>query len=213
MGDFVALERKSSERVTRQGSGSRIIGPTPTLEHMRKIVLTYGLIAGAILSVMMLATALLSDRIGFDRGEIIGYTTMVAAFLMIFFGVKAYRDTVAGGTIRFARAFAVGAAIWAVAAVCYVATWQVVHRTVWPDFFEQYAAHAEQKARAAGTSESEIVRQRAELAKYREMYRNPVLHVALTLLEPLPVGLVMTLLSAGVLSRRRREPAGGMSAA
>jgi branched-subunit amino acid transport protein len=34
---------------------------------MRKIVLTYGLIAGAILSLMMLVTLLVQDRIGFDN--------------------------------------------------------------------------------------------------------------------------------------------------
>ena len=51
------------------------------------------------------------DAIGFDRGEIIGYTSMVLAFLLIFFGVRSYRDNVAGGTVRFGRAFAVGALI------------------------------------------------------------------------------------------------------
>jgi len=51
---------------------------------MRKIVLTFGLIAGAILSAMMLITLPFQDRIGFDKGWIIGYTSMVAAFLMVF---------------------------------------------------------------------------------------------------------------------------------
>ena len=33
---------------------------------------------------------------------------------------------------------------------------------------------------------------------------NPLVNVAFTLLEPLPVGLVFTLVSAGVLSRKRQ---------
>ena len=89
---------------------------------MRKIVLTFGLIAGGILSLMMLLTIPFMDQIGFERGEVIGYTTMVLAFLMIFFGVKSYRDNVAGGTVSFGRAFLVGLLITAVASVCYVAT-------------------------------------------------------------------------------------------
>ena len=77
---------------------------------MKKIVLTFGLIAGAILSAMMLAITIpFQDAIGFDHGEIIGYTSMVVAFLLIFFGVRSYRDNVAGGTVAFGRAFAVGA--------------------------------------------------------------------------------------------------------
>ena len=53
---------------------------------MRKVVLTFGLIAGAMLSAMMLVTLPFQDRIGFDNGEIIGYTTMVLSFMLVFFG-------------------------------------------------------------------------------------------------------------------------------
>src|SRR5262245_31607850 len=81
---------------------------------MRKIVLTYGLIAGAILSVLMVATLPFLERIGFDRGAIIGYTTMVMASLMIYFGVRSYRDNVLGGRISFWRAFGTGMLITAV---------------------------------------------------------------------------------------------------
>ena len=52
----------------------------------------------------------------------IGYTGMVLAFLMVYFGVRSYRDNVAGGQIGFGRAFVVGLAITFVASACYVAT-------------------------------------------------------------------------------------------
>ena len=68
---------------------------------MKKTVLTFGLIAGVILSTMMVVAILFKDAIGFDSGEIVGYTSMVLAFLLIFFGVRSYRDNVAGGTVRF----------------------------------------------------------------------------------------------------------------
>jgi hypothetical protein len=91
---------------------------------MRRIVLTFGLIAGAILSVMMLVAMVFKDQIGFDRAAVIGYTTMVLAFLMVFAGVKSYRDNMAGGSVTFGRAFKVGLLITLVATVCYVATWE-----------------------------------------------------------------------------------------
>ena len=110
---------------------------------MRKIVLTYGLIAGAILSAMMLLILPFQDQIGFENGAIIGYTTMVLAFLMVFFGVRSYRDNVAGGRVTFGRAFIVGLMITAVASVCYVATWQLVYYKLAPDFVEKYVAYAD----------------------------------------------------------------------
>jgi hypothetical protein len=172
---------------------------------MRKTVLTYGLIAGAILSAMMLITMMNQERIDFDKGEIIGYTTMVLAFLMVFFGVKSYRDNVAGGSVTFGRALKVGLLIVVVASVCYVASWEVISRKVAPDFADRYSAYAIEKARSSGASEAEIAERTQQIEKYKEMYKNPFVHMAITFIEPLPVGLVFALVTAGVLSRRRRE--------
>ena len=171
---------------------------------MRRIVLTYGLIAGAILAALMLLTLPFQDRIGFDRGAVIGYTSMVLAFLMVFFGVKSYRDNVAGGIVSFGTAFKVGLLITAVATVCYVATWQLVYYRFTPDFADKYAAYTVAKAEKSGASEAEIAEQRKKMAEFTEMYKNPLVNIAFTFLEPLPVGIVFTLVTAGVMSRKRR---------
>jgi hypothetical protein len=170
---------------------------------VKKTVLTFGLISGAILSAMMLATLPFLDRIGFDRGEIIGYTSMVLAFLLIFFGVRSYRDNVAGGRVGFGRAFVVGALIAAVASCCYVITWEVIYFKAAPDFMAKYQSHVLEKARQAGESEQAIAEKRAMMERFGELYRNPAINAAITFLEPLPVALIVSLVSAGVLSRRR----------
>ncbi len=180
---------------------------------MRKIVLTYGLIAGAILSAMMLLTLPFQDRIGFDRSALVGYTTMVLAFLMVFFGVRAYRDHGAGGSLSFGRAFKVGILIVAVASACYVATWEVIYYRLAPDFSEKYAAHTMEKARRSGATETELARRAERMREYQVMYRNPLVNIGLTFLEPLPVGLVFALVTAGVLSRKRRLGTAATSAA
>ena len=172
---------------------------------MRRIVLTFGLIAGAVLATMMVATMAFQDAIGFDRGEVLGYTSMVVAFLLIFFGIRSYRDNVAGGSVRFGRAFAVGAMIAAVASLCYVATWEVIYFKFMPEFAAKYEAHILEKGRADGMTQEALARRKAELDRYAVMYRNPVINAALTFLEPLPVALVVARVSAGVLSRKRKE--------
>jgi hypothetical protein len=180
---------------------------------MRKTVVTFGLIAGAILSIMMLATIPFMDSIGFDRGEVIGYTTMVLAFLLIFFGVRSYRDNVAGGFVSFSRAFGVGALIAVVASVCYVATWELIYYKLAPDFVAKYQAYTIEKARASGESQAAIDKRVADMQRMVELYKNPAINVAITFIEPLPVGLVIALVSAGILRRRppRRSPAEGAS--
>jgi len=47
---------------------------------MKKTVLTFGLISGALSSLMMVATVPFADRIGFDKGAIVGYTAIVLSF-------------------------------------------------------------------------------------------------------------------------------------
>ena len=175
---------------------------------MKKIVLTFGLISGAILSGMFLIALPFHDAIGFDRAAILGYTTMVLAFLLIFFGVRSYRDTIGGGRVGFGRALAVGSLIAVVASLCYVAMWEVVYFKFVPDYLKKYQAHVIEKARANGESEAAIGRKRAEMEKFEVMYQNPAVNAAMTFVEPMPVGLIVALVSAGVLSRRKRDPAG-----
>ncbi len=81
---------------------------------------------------------------------------MVVAFLLIFFGVRSYRDNVARGTVGFGRAFAVAALISLVASICYVATWEVIYWKLAPDFGTKYQAHLLDKVRKNGESEEAI---------------------------------------------------------
>ena len=170
---------------------------------MKRTVLTFGLISGAIISAMLLVTAHYRDAIGFDKGEVIGYTSMVLAFLLIYFGVRQYRDNVAGGTVGFGRALAVGALIAVVASACYVATWQVIYYKLAPDFMTQYQEHIINEARAEGQTEEAIARKKAEMDKFARLYDNPAINAAITFIEPLPVALIVALVSAGVLSRKK----------
>ena len=170
---------------------------------MKQIVLRFGLIAGAILSAVMMVSIPFKDQIGFEYGAVIGYTSMVLAFLLIFFGIRSYRDNVAGGTVSFGRAFKVGALIAFVASCCYVATWEVIYFNFAPDYLTQYQEHVIQTARADGETEAQIAERKAKMDQLAEYYKNPAVNVAMTFLEPLPVALVIALVSAGVLSRRR----------
>jgi hypothetical protein len=173
---------------------------------MKRIVLTFGLIAGVIMSAMMAATLPFHEAIGMDKGLLIGYASMVLAFLLIYFGVRSYRDNVAGGTVGFGRALGVGALIGVVASLCYVATWEVIYfnTNLGSRAIESYQADVLKKARASGATEEAIATQRAELEAFAEDYQNPAINAAYTFMEPLPVALIVALVSAGVLSRRRK---------
>lgn len=171
---------------------------------MRKIIFTYGLIAGALLAAMMWLTLPFMDRIGFDKGMVVGYTTMVLAFVMVYFGIRTCRDQLLGGQIGFWRALGIGLAIVGIATVCYVVSWQLLFHLVIPDFPDRYAAYAIEKARLAGATAAQLEATAREMAEFKVLYARPLVNIAFTLLEPLPVGLLFSAVSAALLSRRRR---------
>lgn len=176
---------------------------------MRRIVLTFGFISGAVLSAMMGITMVaFHDQFAFtDKGLLIGYTTMVLAFLLVYFGIRSYRDNVAGGVVNFGEAFQVGLLIMVISSACYVATWEVIYFKFMPDFMDKYSAMELDKAKKAGATEADLAKKTKELADFNQMYKNPLVNIGFTFREPLPVGLVMTLVSAGLLRRKEKLPA------
>jgi hypothetical protein len=171
---------------------------------MKKIVLTFGLISGAISAVLMFATMPFIDQIGFDKGLYVGYTSIVLSFLLVFFGIRSYRDNVGNGEISFARAFTVGILITLISCICYVVAWEILYFNFLPDFVEKYANYMIESARSSGASEAEIAKTAEEMKDMKAALANPFLNAAFTFLEPFPVGLLITLISALILRKRRR---------
>ena len=182
---------------------------------MKRTVLIFGLISGAISSALMFLTLPLINRgtINFDNGEVIGYTAIFLSFVLVFFGIRSYREN-HGGTITFGRAFAVGILITVISSLFYVASWEVIYFNFMPDFGDKYAAAADAKARAKGASDAAIAAKMKEMEQMKAMLRNPVINAAMTFIEPFPVGLIVTLVSAGILRKRgRANPTSLQSAA
>lgn len=170
---------------------------------MKKTVLTFGVISGAVSSVLMLSTALLLDRIGFDKGAVVGYTGIVLSFLLVFFGIRSYRENVGGGQITFGRALSVGLLITLISCVFYVVTWEIVYFKLMPGFAEKYTNYMVEQIRASGASQHVIDAKLQEMKAMKEWYDNPLINAAITFVEPFPIGLIISLVSAAILRRRK----------
>jgi len=172
---------------------------------MKKNVLTFGLIAGVMISVLMDGSLLLANKIGSGHNSmILGYTMMVASFLLIYFGVRSYRDNTLAGRISFGRAFACGILIALITCVCYVATWEVLYFNFMPHFMDGYFAAQIHRVQSSGLDPATTAARVAAIERSQQLYQNPLVNMAYTFMEPLPVGLVITLVSAAML--RRKDP-------
>jgi len=170
---------------------------------MTKIVLTFGLISGAIAALMMLVAIPFIGRVPFEYLTAFGYTTFVICFLMVFFGIRSYRENVGGGTITFGRAFKVGILITLISCVIYVISWEFIQHNFLPDFLDKYSNYMVEKQRAAGATPEQLNVVVQENQKFMEMYKNPLIRFASSMMEAFPVGLLITLLSAWILKREQ----------
>ena len=144
---------------------------------MRKLIVKFGLIAGVIVSVMLLFT--FSEAIvDFKYGELLGYASMILAFSTIFVATQSYRDTQLGGTISFGNALKIGLGITLIATVVYILSWMVISETIAKDFMTEYYQHSIEEINASGLSEAEINAQIAEVESFHEMYKNPIINRA-----------------------------------
>jgi hypothetical protein len=178
---------------------------------MKKTVLTFGLISGLILSVLMGGSMLIAYKMGASQGGhngmLLGYTMMVASFLLIYFGVRSYRDNVLNGQISFGRAFSCGILIALITSVCYVVTWEIIYFNFMPHFMDSYWAAAIHQTQTSGHDPAAIAKDVAVLQQQAQQYQNPLINAAYTFMEPFPVGLLITLISAALLRRKAPAPA------
>ena len=168
---------------------------------MTKIVLTFGLLSGAVAAVMMFLTLPFAERIGFDRAVYVGYTTIVISMLFVYFGVRSYRDNVLGGRMNFGKAFTAGMLITLISSACYVAAWLVMYYGFMPDFANQYADYLVEQARTQGATQAQIDIAIKQGEQARQWLANPLINAAVSFTEPLPVGVIVTLISAAVLKK------------
>ena len=170
---------------------------------MKRTILKFGSISAAIMVVLMSSTVPFQHKINFDRGLFVGYTTMVVAFLLVFFGIRSYRDNEGQGQITFARAFAVGISITLITCVCYVVAWEIIYFNFMHNFMDDYTAMVVAKAKASGMSAAALQAKVEELQVAKQKYENVFYNSALTFIEPFPVGFLITLISAAVLRKKK----------
>lgn len=171
---------------------------------MTRIVFIFGLIASVILSIFMFSTfpLLKSGVISYENGALVGYTGMIIAMVTIFFGIKSYRDNHLNGTISFGKAAGVGLLIALIAAVGYAISWEFYFNLLAPDFMEKYSAMYLEKAKSSGVTEAELIKVIADTDQMKEIYKIPIARFGVTMMEPLPVGILITLVSAALLKKK-----------
>ena len=112
-----------------------------------------------------------------------------------------------GGIIGFLPALGLGLLISFVASIVYVAVWEIYLALSGSSFIEAYAAAYFEEQAASGVAGAELEALSAEMQELTARYANPLFRITITLSEILPVGVVISLISAAILRNPRVLPA------
>ena len=106
------------------------------------------------------------------------------------------------GSITFGKAIGIGLLIALIASIGYSISWEFYFNLLEPDFMDKYAAHMIEQAKSSGVSAAELDKKVTEMAGFKEMYKNPLFVILITYMEILPIGILITLISAFILKRK-----------
>lgn len=175
---------------------------------MLRQIFTYGTVAGLIVgSLLAMLTIATTGQSHGPYSMAIGYLTMLIALSTIFVAVKRRRDVDGGGIIRFWPALALGVGISIVAGVFYVAAWEASVAYTGMDFGHDYGEAISAQAKAKGATGAALASTVAEMRAFEVQYANPLWRLPMVFSEIFPVGVLVSLISAGLLANRRFLPA------
>ncbi|MBW4888629.1 DUF4199 domain-containing protein [Mucilaginibacter sp. HMF5004] len=169
---------------------------------MKKNVLVYGLISGALISAFIVISMNVWGCEGNASSMYIGYAAQLLALSLVFVGIKNYRDNYNGGVISFGKAFTMGLYISLIASTMYVVVWTIDYYYFMPDFMDKFAASMLKQAQSSHLSPAQLASKTAEIAEMKKIYASPIMVFLFTYVEILPTGLIVSLISALILKKK-----------
>lgn len=173
---------------------------------MRTIMLKYGFIAAAIMTAVIILPFAIRDpenlleNMGW--GEVVGYTTMIVAMSLIFFALKEHRERNLGGVMRFRTGLLTGLAVTLVAALLFGLATAGLYAWMGPERTDEFMHAYIRYSAGADASPQELAEAMASYEAQRNLWLNPFFQGFVMFGTIVPIGLVISLISAAVLRPR-----------
>ena len=169
---------------------------------MRRAALIFGGISGLIGIASIVGTLPYLQSGDMRKADAFGYANIVFSALLIYFGIRSYREKEGAGRITFGQGLLVGILITLVFCALFMVTFELVYFRFVPDYGVKYEACMVHRAEAAGGTPAQIEKARSQAAMFRRLFDNPWTNAAVTFATTFPVGLAAAAISAAILRKR-----------
>jgi hypothetical protein len=173
------------------------LNTNPKTIIMQNNIFKNGILGGIIAAIVMASMVFyMKANPGQEPNTIIGFSSMLLAFIFVILGVKQER-AINNGAITFGRAFLTGLAISFVISTIYVLAWLVIYYNFFPDFMDQYSEMVLKNAKP-----EDFATKTTEMNQMKEWYKNPLMIILLTYMEIFPIGIVVSLIGSLFLKKK-----------
>ncbi len=170
---------------------------------MKKTILTFGPVSSVMMAAMYVLFCMARDSGNVFISQILTYTAVFLLFMMLFFGIKYYRDKAHSSFISFGKAIRVGIYISLASSLCSAMIWMLLYEPVFKDFMTDHTAALIEKLNVSGASIADIAAKKEEIIKHNELYNNPFLRAGIIFVQGFPVEIIMAVIAAFVLKKKR----------
>jgi len=158
-----------------------------------KANLNWGLILGFV-TVIYTAILYFANQM-FNQS--LGYLSILIMIVILFFGIKAYRDQYKGGYMKYGQAVGAGVIISLYASILSAIFTIVLYKLIDPDLINKLYAFTEQRILDRGTPEEQL-----EIAmQFSKVFLNPYIMAGMAIVNGLFVGLIISLIEAIFLKK------------
>lgn len=168
---------------------------------MKKTILkygSYGLLTGLAL---FLAALGLGSEMSYAAQEVLGYITILACLMFIYFGIKHYRDKVNDGHVTFGRALGIGISIAVLVGLGFAIADYIYTSVINPDFMTEYSDYM-LKSMEKSLSAEEFAVKKAELEEQMESMGSSSALAFIMFSTVVILGFLVSLISGLILQRK-----------
>ena len=171
---------------------------------MKNIVLTFGILCGILLSIYVVISGMMvSPEMDLSTSTNIGYAAIfLAVGIPVYLATKKIRDEQNNGSITYGKVVTRGLLIALIGAVIYALSWTVYSELSDKDFLKIYTELAIKEMHEDGSSDEEIELAITLMEKMEFLYNNLFYRFVISILEPLPEGILTTLF-IGLIVRKK----------
>ncbi len=106
---------------------------------MKRSIIRYGFRAFIIGGLLFLMSLTLGGGLDYGIQAVLGYSSIVISLLLVYFGIRYYRDNENQGKLSFGQAIVLGLAISAAAGLAFAIVDFIYTTAINPDFFNDYS--------------------------------------------------------------------------